>query len=402
MELLFTDVRLVRAGSVTGPSWLAVSGEKINGFGPMPSPPLPRAQIIDGGGACLCPGFIDLHIHGGGGADFMDASSEDAQVIARIHARHGTTSLLATTLSAPPDKLLEAVFAIQEGARRPSEGSRILGIHLEGPYLSPSHRGAQDVRFLRKPDPREIESLLEAGGGLIRMVTLAPELPGALEMIEFLGSRGVVPSMGHSDATYDQIRDSVSRGLGHCAHAFNTMRGLHHREPGAVGAILDLPEITAEIICEGVHIHPAVVRLLLRTKGVNELVLVTDAMRAAGLGDGRFTLGSLDVTVSGGVARLENGALAGSTLTMDAALRNFMAFTGLGLAEALPLVSENPARAIGFGDRTGSIDIGKEADLILLNDSVEVLMTMVRGKIVHTHRRDQIRLADGGEEHRPL
>jgi N-acetylglucosamine-6-phosphate deacetylase len=216
------------------------------------------------------------------------------------------------------------------------------------------------------------------------MVTLAPELPGAPEMIDFLRKRLVVPSMGHSNATYDQIRELVSRGLSHCSHAFNAMRGLHHREPGAAGAVLDLPEITAEVICDGVHVHPAIVRLLARTKGAAGLILVTDAMRAAGIGDGRFALGSLDVTVLGGVARLENGALAGSTLTMDAALRNFMAFTGLSLAEAVPLVSENPARAVGYGDRIGSIDVGKEADLVLLNSDIDVLMTVVGGKTVWT------------------
>lgn len=384
MELLFTNVRLVRGGTVAWPSWLAVSGEKILAFGAMPSPrPSLAAQAIDAHGAYLCPGFIDVHVHGGGGADFMDASSEAAQTIAHTHARHGTTSLLATTLSAPEGELLAAIFAVREAAHLPVAGARILGIHLEGPYLNPSHRGAQDPRYLREPDLQEAGRLLEAGRGLIRMVTLAPELPGALELITFLRQNGTAPSMSHSDATYDQIQEAVPRGLRHAAHVFNTMRGLHHREPGAVGAILDLPEIAAEMICDGVHLHPAVVRLLFRAKGTGGLILVTDAMRAAGLGDGRFTLGELDVTVSGGIARLGNGALAGSTLTMDAALRNFMAFTGLGLAEALPLVSENPARALGLDGQIGSIEAGQEADLVLLGDDCKVLMTVVGGKIVH-------------------
>jgi N-acetylglucosamine-6-phosphate deacetylase len=348
-------------------SWVAVAGGMIEAVGE--GPPPEAAETVDLGGRLLVPGYVDLHVHGGDGAQFMSGDPEECRRAVRFHAAHGTTGLLATTLSAPPDALLAAVRGIA-AADEPG----ILGIHLEGPYLSDRRRGAQDLAALRAPDPKELDALLAAGP--VRLVSLAPELPGALPLIERIVAAGAVAALAHTDATYDEAMAAIDAGARHAVHVFNGMRPLHHREPGIVGAVLDRPEVTCEVIADGHHVHPAAFRLLVRDKGPGATVLMTDAIEAAGLPDGEYRLGTMPVQVRGGRAETADGHLAGSTLTMDAAVRHAHAW-GVPLANALAMASTVPARVLGL--RKGRIAPGYDADLVVLDSALTPQATVVAG-----------------------
>jgi N-acetylglucosamine-6-phosphate deacetylase len=343
-----------------------------------------RAEPLadDARGALVVPGFVDLHVHGGAGAEFPTAGEDGLHDLLAVHARHGTTGLLATTVSAPPGPLRDAVASLARAASV-AGGAELLGIHLEGPFLSDARRGAQDPRALRPPDPREIDALLAAGGGAVRLVTLAPELPGGLAAIEQLVAAGVVAALGHSDATYEQGRAAITAGARHATHLFNGMRPLHHREPGLAGAALEAPDVVCELIADGHHVHPAALRLAHAAKGTAGVALVTDAMQAAGLGDGRYRLGRLAVRVRDGRAELaDTGTLAGSTLTMDAAVRHAVEAMGVPLADAVAMASVVPVRVLGLDDRKGAIAVGFDADLVVLDDRLEVRRVMVGGRWV--------------------
>jgi N-acetylglucosamine-6-phosphate deacetylase len=328
--------------------------------------PPPARETTDLTGHLVVPGFIDLHVHGGDGGDFM---GEDIAAAVAYHARHGTTRLLATTVTAPPDALLDAVRTIAA-----SGDPRILGIHLEGPWLSDRRRGAQDPAALRAPDPRELEALL--GAGPVRLVTLAPELPGALDLVARVVGAGAVASLGHTDATYDEAIAAIDAGARHATHTFNGMRELHHREPGVVGAVLDRDEVTCELIADGHHLHPAVVRLVTRAKRPERVTFVTDAIDAAGRPDGDYRLGAVPVTVRGGRATTGDGHLAGSTLTLDIAVRNAVAW-GIPLPDALAMASTVPAGVLGL--RKGRIAPGYDADLTILDADLRPVGTLVAG-----------------------
>jgi N-acetylglucosamine-6-phosphate deacetylase len=327
---------------------------------------------FDLGDSWLLPGFIDAHVHGGGGAQCNTASPEEIDTVARFHASHGTTGLLATTVAAPPDELCTALDAI---ARCPS----VLGSHLEGPFLNPRQPGAMDPGVFADPDPELLDRLLTAGNGTVRLMTLAPELPGALALVDRLAGAGVVASLGHSDATYAETEAAVRAGARAATHVFNAMRPLHHREPGVLGAVLDLSEVSCELICDGVHLAPAACRLVFSAKGLAGVRLVTDAMEAAGMADGEYRLGDRSVSVSAGRAELAGGgSLAGSTLTMDLAVRNAVEFLGVSVEQAAVMASTNPARLLGVGSK-GVIAGGADADLVVLDDGLTVRGTMVGG-----------------------
>jgi len=346
-------------------------------------------DVWDAGGLHLVPGFVDLHVHGGGGADVMDAAEDEGAIgqIARFHAAHGTTSWLATTMTAPRRELARAV----EGAARAMErgaadgGAEMLGLHLEGPFLNPRRCGAQNPAAIRPFDRVEMEELLERGRGAVRLVTLAPECGDALRGIGALRGRGVTVSIGHSEADAATVRRAIEAGASHVTHLFNAMNPLHHREPGIVGTALIRDELTVELICDGFHVHPDVVRLVFSVKRRDRIALVTDAIAAAGMPDGDgYWLGGLPVIVKEGKAVLRDGGnLAGSCLTMDEALKRTIAFTGLTLAEVLPALTLNPARQIGADDRKGSIEVGKDADLVVLGPDLSVVRTFVGGVPVH-------------------
>jgi N-acetylglucosamine-6-phosphate deacetylase len=326
-------------------------------------------------GGWIVPGFIDVHVHGGCGADFMDASTSAYETITAFHGRNGTTSLLATTVTAQKpniDAVLEAA-ADYIAAASPA-GARLLGVHLEGPFISPRWPGAQNPAFIVPPNAAWIDEWLAAYPGLIKLLTLAPETEGATKAIRQLTAQGVVVAAGHTDASYDQLRAAADAGLSHAAHMFNAMTGLHHREPGVVGATLTDPRIVAEVIADGVHVHPAAIQLLTQTKTAGNLLLITDAIAAAGLGDGNYNLGGLDVTVRDNVARLTHGNnLAGSTLTMIDAFRFMVRRIGLSVPEASRLASANPAKQLGASHTVGSIRPGAKADLVLLTQDLDIV-----------------------------
>jgi len=348
-------------------------------------------------GGYLCPGFIDVHLHGGGGADVMDASPGALSQLARTHARHGTVAFLPTTVTAPYEQLRRVLEAVEETAGAREEGAELLGVHLEGPHLNPARAGAQNPEFLTPPSLPEMQALLERFPGRVRWVTGAPELEGARELIQYLREAGVVVSIGHSDATYEQAMVAFQWGISHATHTFNGMNPLHHRAPGVPGAVLTAPGVSAEIIADGFHIHPGVARLLWQVKGPDRLLLVTDAMRATDLPDGRYDLGGLEVDVVGGAARLAGQeTLAGSTLTLERAVAWMVEAVGLSLAEAVQLASLNPARRLGVAHRLGSLEVGKDASLVLLDDALRVRLTLRQGELIYDGQGDEFEDAAHG------
>jgi N-acetylglucosamine-6-phosphate deacetylase len=330
-------------------------------------------------GLRVVPGYVDLHVHGGGGASYTSRDEEEARRVAEFHLVHGTTTSLASLVSASMDDLVRQVTAlvplVQDGT--------VAGIHLEGPYISQARRGAHDPAVLREPSLDELDRLLDASHGTIRMITLAPELPGALPFIEKATARGVVAAIGHTDATYAQTRDGIAAGARVGTHLFNAMRGIHHREPGPIPALIEAPEVIVELINDGVHVHEAVARLVANGVGLDRLALVTDAMAAAGVGEGTYRLGSMTVRVENGVARLAGGgAIAGSTLTMDAAFRRSVDSVGMSLAAAARAAATAPSRALGLEAQTGAIADGLRADLVVLNADLTVARVMRAGRWV--------------------
>jgi N-acetylglucosamine-6-phosphate deacetylase len=329
----------------------------------------------------MVPGFIDMHIHGGDGADFMDADADSCRRILRFHARNGTTTVAATTLSSSVADLDRAVKAIAAAAADDSPGAaEICGIHLEGPYINRKNAGAQDVGSIRPADIHEIESLLTAGPRLRWVITLAPEIEGARALIEHFRGR-VLFSIGHTSGDFADAVAALDWGATHFTHLFNAMTGMHHREPGVVGAALVSADATAEIIADGVHVHPAVMRIATALLP-HRVALVTDAIRACGLAEGKYKLYGYEITVADGTARLPNGTLAGSVLTMARAVQNMVELAGLPIETVLPLATEVPARILGIADRKGKLERGYDADVAILTPRFQVEQAFARGEEV--------------------
>lgn len=343
--------------------------------------------IIDASGRWVVPGFIDVHVHGAVGCDTMDATPEAIASMARFYAQHGVTAYLPTTMTASAEAIRAAIDNVVACAQ-PPDGARHLGLHLEGPYLNLDYRGAQHPGYFRAPQPDEYAGWFATGH--IRLVTAAPELDGAEQFVRAGRARGVEFAIGHSGASYQQVIEAANWGMRQATHAFNGMLGLHHREPGTLGGVLADERIFCQIIADGVHVHPAMVKLLVRAKGPSRTILITDAMRATGLSDGEYDLGGQAVTVRDGVARIATGSLAGSTLTLDAALRNVIQFTGLSLAEALPMATSVPAEALGLAGRKGTLAPGADADIALLTPDLTVSATLISGRVVYRSERSAL------------
>lgn len=336
----------------------------------------------DAQGGLVIPGFIDIHVHGGMGADFMDADPQVLDTITTFHASQGTTAILATTMTAPHadiEHVLEQVYNYINHGQMP--GAQIEGVHLEGPFISPKWPGAQNPEHIVLPNIEWLEQWEARYPGLIKQLTLAPEREGALLLIPWLRQHGITAAAGHTDASYEEIMEAVAVGLNHAVHTFNAMTPLHHRKPGVAGAVLSTPAIHAEVIADGIHVHPAAVSLLAQLKQNNNLILITDAMSAAGLGDGQYMLGDQPVNVINGIATLpdDSGTLAGSRLTMIEGFCFLIQQAGLSIMQASAAASGNPARELGLYEQTGSLDIGKRADILVLNPEMELQHIFIKG-----------------------
>lgn len=334
-------------------------------------------EVIDAQGRYLSAGFIDLHIHGCFGDDTMDDDDSSLRNISGSLTATGVTSFLPTTMTMRQSAISQTIGRIRSLMGR-EPGALILGCHLEGPFISEEYKGAQDSTYIRRPDFDIIKEFLD----VIRIITLAPEEEGSGEFIEKCTRMGIVISIGHTGASYKQAMEAISKGATHITHTFNGMPPLHHREPGVVGAAMD-SSVSCELIADNIHVDPAVQRILLKVKGVDGIVLVTDAMRACLLEEGEYDLGGQRVLVKGEAARLASGNLAGSVLTINKALKNFRANTGVSITEAVRTVTENPAEILGVWDRKGSIGEGKDADMVLFDEDFTIFGTFIGGKKVY-------------------
>jgi len=363
-----------------------VEAETIVAVGRVDEVEIPAsARLYERRDLTAVPGFIDVHIHGIGGHDVMDASAEALAAITAGAARRGTTSLVATTVTASEESTCDAVNAVATWMRRRTRESaarapvaEILGVHFEGPFIAHARRGVHPPEWIVPPSIPLFERFVAAAKGAARILTLAPELPGAAELITEARKSGVIVSLGHTDASYAEAMTAISRGARHAAHVFNAMRPFAHRETGVLGAILTSASVTAELIADGVHVDDAAIRVLVAAKGPQGVILVSDATAATGMPDGKYTLGTIEFTVAGGVSRNSEGKLAGSTLTLDRALRHMLDL-GIPLREVLPMLTSNPARLLGVEGRKGVLAPGADADLLLLDDQLEVAGVMTRG-----------------------
>lgn len=331
------------------------------------------------------PGFVDVHIHGAGGRDVMEGSEEAFAGVTRTVAQHGTTSFVATTVTANPEDTIRSVEGISDYISRQHQtnGARaeVLGIHFEGPFLSPVRRGVHPAEWLKLPSAEFLESLLQAAAGKARILTLAPELLGAMPCIDAARNAGMVVAMGHTDATYEQARGAIAHGVHHAVHVYNAMRPFSHRDSGVIGAVLTSPEVTAELIADGVHVEETAMKVLLQAKGPERMILISDGISATGMPDGNYILGKLEVTVSGGICRNSEGKLAGSTLTLDKALRNVVAL-GIPMADAVRMLTLNPARLLGIEFKKGALRTGADADILLLDEGLRLTNVWARGAAV--------------------
>ncbi|NLB33676.1 MAG: N-acetylglucosamine-6-phosphate deacetylase [Tissierellia bacterium] len=338
-------------------------------------------EIVDGKGLYLSPGFIDIHNHGNSGYDFMDATPEALDSIGKYHLNNGVTSYLGTVLTQSYENISKAIRNIANYENK-NDSSEILGIHLEGPFFAQSKKGAQPEKFIKNPDMLFIKELIDISGNRLKMVSLAPEIKGAHEMIKFLRGKGIIVAMAHSDATYEDAITGINQGATVATHLYNGMRGFSHREPGIVGASLTDDRVYCEIIYDRIHLHDAAVNLALKAKGSDKIVLVSDAMRAAGLSDGEFELGGQKVMVEDGEVSLKDGSLAGSTLNLHKSVQNMVNYLNVPLYEAVKMASLSPAKALGIEERKGSIEVGKDADMILFDHNLEIVHVIKGGNII--------------------
>ncbi len=334
--------------------------------------------------AIVLPGFIDQHVHGAGGSDGMDGTIEDISIIASTLAKEGTTSFLVTTMTQSKDNILKALTAVKEYREKANEsGSRVLGVHLEGPFISSEYKGAQPLEFVQTPNVELFEDYNKASGDSIKIVSLAPEIEGAEDLICHLKERGVVASIGHSGAKFVDTIKAVQNGANCVTHTFNAQTGLHHREIGVVGSAMLIDELNCEIIADTIHVSVPAMTLLTKNKPSDKIILITDAMRAKGLPDGESELGGQKVLVKNGEARLESGTLAGSVLTMNRAIENMVNKVGVDFINAVDFATINPAKNLGLDKEVGSIAVGKKADFTIIDREFNVLLTIRDGKIIY-------------------
>ncbi len=334
--------------------------------------------------AIVLPGFVDQHIHGAGGSDGMDGTLKDVSIIANTIAAEGTTSFLVTTMTQSPENITKALQAVKEyKAENRADGARVVGVHLEGPFIAAKHKGAQPLEYVKEPNIQVFDEYNAASGNSIAIVTLAPEVEGAEDFVAHLTKQGIVSSIGHSGAKYPDVEKAVSLGASNVTHTYNAQTALHHREIGVVGSAMLLDELNCELICDTIHVSVPAMRLLVKNKPHDKISLITDAMRAKGLPDGESELGGQKVFVKDGEARLADGTLAGSVLRMNRAVQNMVEKVGVPLTQAVDYATINPARMLKIDDVTGSIKVGKNADFTVLNKNFDVLLTIRDGEIIY-------------------
>ncbi|MEA4826696.1 MAG: N-acetylglucosamine-6-phosphate deacetylase [Clostridium sp.] len=334
---------------------------------------------IDAKGLKVIPGLIDIHTHGGMGIDIVDCSEDELDRLSRFYASNGVTGYLATVGTVSKDKITASLIKIKESMERGNDGAKILGVHMEGPYISKEFKGAQNEEDIRKPDAQEFKEFSRLSGDNIKLITIAPELEGAIDFINTISKEGVVISIGHCGCSYETSIKAIDAGAKSATHFLNGMKGFHQHEPSIVGAALER-DIYCEMICDGRHLHPGTVKMLVKVKGVKKLIMITDSIMAAGLGDGVYD-GFIKVIVKDGDAKLESGSRAGSTLTAINALRNVIKFTNIDLVQAVRMISENPAKLLDIYDKKGSLEEGKDADMIIVDDNLDLKYTISEGKV---------------------
>ncbi|MER7721051.1 N-acetylglucosamine-6-phosphate deacetylase [Streptomyces flaveolus] len=370
---VLAGARVVLPTGIVDDGRVLVDGTRIADTAP------PDAETVDLTGHWVVPGFVDLHNHGGGGASFAGGTAEEILRGVHTHRLHGTTTVVASAVTGDLDFLARHAGVLAELAQQ----GDIAGIHFEGPFISPCRKGAHDEELLRDPDPAEVRKLIDAAHGHAKMMTLATELPGGLDSVRLLTEHGVIAAVGHTDATYEQTLQAIDAGATVATHLFNAMPPLGHRSPGPITALLEDERITVELINDGTHLHPAALQLAFHHAGASRVAFITDAMDAAGFGDGRYMLGPMEVEVADGVARLvEGGSIAGSTLTLDRAFKRAVTVDGLPVEDVVAAISGNPARLLGLADRVGSLEPGKDADLVVLDAGFDLVGVMRRGEWV--------------------
>lgn len=380
MKTILFSKRLITPSDTLVDQSIVIENGRITGLVPGRVQAEAGDETYEAPGMVTTPGLVDVHVHGALGYDVNDATEEANIAISRFHATHGVTSYCATPYSGSHANLIASIQAVTN-TRWPADGARQIGIHVEGPFLCSKYRGAQPESALRDATVDELKEWFSAGK--IRLVTLAPERPGALDAIRYCAQYGVVAVVGHSEATYEQVITAADAGLSQSTHTFNGMSPLHHRNPGVVGAVLTDDRIYAEIIPDGIHLHPAIVKLVVNAKTPARTVIITDAIRAAGLSDGVSDLGGQRLTIRDGAPYLESGSLAGSMLTMDQAVRNVMKFTGMPFEKVLPMATSTPSESIGMQSEIGTLLPGANADIVFWDDQYRVAGTMVSGRWVY-------------------
>lgn len=357
---------------------IAIEDGKIAAIGKLDVEPIFETDGI------VLPGFIDEHIHGAGGADAMDGTEEALQTISEYVAKEGTTGFLATTMTQSPENIGKALKNVKNVREKGEyKGAEVLGVHLEGPFISPKHVGAQPLEYVAKPAPETFDKYNELSGGNIKIVTLAPEVEGGLDLVKHLKNIGVVASIGHTGAKFSDVEAAVAAGASNVTHTYNAQTPLHHREAGVVGAAMLFDELNCEMICDTIHVSVPAIRIFVKNKPHDKFTLITDAMRAKGMPDGLSELGGQQVFVKNGEARLADGTLAGSVLKMNVAIKNLVEKVGVSLTEAVDFASANPAKNLGLYDERGSIEVGKRADFAVMDKDFNILCTVVGGKLVY-------------------
>lgn len=349
-------------------------------------------QVIDVGGKFISPGFIDIHVHGGGGYDFMDGTLSCFHKVAKAHAKFGTTAMYPTTLTSEVDGLFDTLVLFEEACRTNSKGAKLMGMHLEGPYFAMNQRGAQDPKYIRHPDPTEYKRIVERFGKSISRWSAAPELPGAIDFAKYLRDQGILVALAHTDAVYEEVLPAVEAGYSLATHLYSGMSGVTrknaYRYAGVIESSLLIDEIDVEIIADGTHLPEPFLKLIYKIKGADRIALITDAMRGAGMPEGKSILGNIDtgleVIIEDGVAKLpDRSAFAGSVATANLLVKNMIELSDVPIVEAIRMASLTPARIMGIDRQKGSIAMGKDADIIVINEKMEISLTMVEGNIVY-------------------